>query len=125
MKIVICGSISFAKDMLELGNALEKLDHEVILPDNLEKYTRGEIKVEDKWKKKDKDLIKEHYNHIKDSDAVLIVNKNKKGIKNYFGGNSLMEMGFAHVLGKKIFLLNPAPTDLNYSDEIMAMNPII
>lgn len=33
-------------------------------------------------------------------------------------------MAFAHVLNKKIFLLNPIP-QINYSDEIEAMNPII
>jgi predicted RNA-binding protein with PUA domain len=33
-------------------------------------------------------------------------------------------MGFAYVLGKKIFLVNPIP-DLNYKDEIKAMNPIV
>jgi predicted RNA-binding protein with PUA domain len=33
-------------------------------------------------------------------------------------------MGFAHALGKKIFLLQGIP-DLSYRDEIMAMKPII
>jgi len=32
-------------------------------------------------------------------------------------------MGFAHVLHKKIFLLNDIP-DLSYTDEISAMRPI-
>ncbi len=33
-------------------------------------------------------------------------------------------MAFAHVLGKKIFLLNSIPK-MSYSDEIEAMKPII
>lgn len=33
-------------------------------------------------------------------------------------------MGFAYVLKKKIFLLNPIP-ELSYSDEIKAMKPIV
>lgn len=34
------------------------------------------------------------------SDAILVLNYDKKGIKNYIGGNTLMEMGFAHVHDK-------------------------
>ncbi len=33
-------------------------------------------------------------------------------------------MGFAHVLDRKIFLLNDIP-DISYTDEIRAMKPII
>jgi predicted RNA-binding protein with PUA domain len=33
-------------------------------------------------------------------------------------------MGFAHVLGKKIFLLNDIP-EISYKDEIKMMQPII
>jgi len=48
----------------------------------------------------------------------------KNGIGNYIGGNTLIEMAFAHVLNKKIFLLNPVP-EISYKDEIIAMQPII
>ena len=37
---------------------------------------------------------------------------------------SRLEMGFAHVLGKKIFLLNGIP-DMHYKDEIRAMQPVV
>ena len=41
------------------------------------------------------------------------------------GGNTLMEVGFAHVLNQKIFMLNQIP-DMPYcKTEIMAVNPII
>ncbi len=36
-----------------------------------------------------------------------------------------MEMGFAHVNGKKIFLLNPIPEDVPYTDEIKAMADVV
>jgi predicted RNA-binding protein with PUA domain len=52
------------------------------------------------------------------------VNITKNGIKNYVGGNALIEMAYAHVLDKKIYLLNPVP-DMNYKDEIEAMSPTI
>ena len=74
--------------------------------------------------KVENNLIKHYFNEIKKNDALLIVNITKKGIKNYIGGNSFLEMGFAHVLDKKIFLLNDIPK-IGYKDEIIAMNPII
>jgi predicted RNA-binding protein with PUA domain len=36
-----------------------------------------------------------------------------------------MEIGFAHVLNKKIFLMNPIPDIEYYSSEIAAVAPII
>ena len=59
-------------------------------------------------------------NKIVDSDAIVVLNFDKNGISNYIGGNTLMEMGFAHVHHKKVFLLNPVP-DIGYRDEIEAM----
>ena len=52
------------------------------------------------------------------------MNYEKRGIKNYIGGNVFLEIGFAHVLGKKIFLLNEIP-DMFYKDEIESMDPIV
>lgn len=42
----------------------------------------------------------------------------------YIGGNSFLEMGFAHVLNKEIFLLNKIPESL-FKDELVAMQPVI
>ena len=36
-----------------------------------------------------------------------------------------MEIGFAHVNDKKIFLLNPVPEDVPYVDEIKAMADVV
>lgn len=63
------------------------------------------------------------FHRNKKVDAVLIVNNEKNEIPSYVGGNGLIEMAFAHVLGKKIFLWNSIPK-MNYTDEIEAMNPI-
>lgn len=70
------------------------------------------------------DAIKVHFEKIKNSDGILVLNFEKKGVKNYIGGAVLMEIGLAHFLGKKIFLLNPIP-EVNYRDEIMAMTPVV
>jgi len=55
---------------------------------------------------------------------VLVANVERKGVKGYIGGNSFLEMGFAFVLNKPIYLLHEIP-DINYKDEIEAMIPII
>ena len=124
MKITICGSMAFAKDMLEIKQKLEEQNHIVIVPTNTDKYANGTIDVENKWEKIELDVIRAYFEEIKKTDSILVINKDKNNIKNYVGGNSLIEMAFAHVLNKKIFLLNPVP-QINYSDEIEAMNPVI
>ncbi len=53
-----------------------------------------------------------------------MINLTKKGIDNYIGGNTFLEMGFAYVLAKKIFLWQDIP-EMIYTDEIKAMQPII
>lgn len=65
-----------------------------------------------------------YYEEIGKNDAILVLNNEKNEISGYIGGNSLIEMGFAIVLNKKIFLLNDIP-NIGYSDEIEAMKPII
>ena len=110
--------------MIEIKDKLTLFGHEIILPKNAEKYANGTIDVENKLEKIQLDVIRAYFEEIKNTDAVLIINKDKNNIQNYIGGNSLIEMAFAHVLNKKIFLLNSIPK-MNYSDEIEAMKPII
>jgi len=124
MKITICGSMAFAKEILEIKQKLEKQNHIVVIPANTDKYAQGIINIENKWEKLELDVFRTYFEEIKKTDAILIINKDKNNIKNYIGGNSLIEMAFAHVLNKKIFLLNPIP-QMSYSDEIEAMTPIV
>jgi hypothetical protein len=53
------------------------------------------------------------------------LNHDKNGISNYIGGNSFLEMGFAYVQNKKIFLLNGIPDIALIRQEIEAMTPIV
>ncbi|MFA5050594.1 MAG: hypothetical protein WC499_00550 [Patescibacteria group bacterium] len=124
MKIAICGSIAFSKEILETQKILEAKGLIAIAPKDILKYAEGEVNHEDKWSKIEGDVFKEYFEEIKKCDAILVINKDKQGIKNYIGGNSLIEMAFAHILNKKIFLLNQIPK-MNYTDEIEAMKPII
>jgi len=124
MRIAICGSMEFAKEMVEIGQKLEDLGHAVLLPKDAAEYVAGAKRLESKWAKIEGDLIKNYYKGIKERDAVLIVNMTKNGIENYVGGNALIEMAFGHVLSKKVYLLNSIPT-MSYSDEIGAMRPVV
>ncbi len=132
MKITICGSSVFGEQMLEYQKKLNDLGHEGIVhpdykllldgekEDVMDQMTNGEH-----YKAKmAQGYIMWYYNAICESDAILILNFDKKGIKNYIGGNTLMEAGFAYVNKKKIFVLNPLP-DISYSDEIKAMGGVI
>jgi predicted RNA-binding protein with PUA domain len=129
MKIVICGSMIFSKKMLEIKCMLEKSGHIIVVPEDTEKY--AEIGYSDKEtgesvaNKIKGDLIRDYYNKIKDSDAVLIINETKNNLVGYIGGNSFLEMAFGHVLNKKVFILNELPEKSQYIDEIIAIQPII
>ena len=128
MKIVICGSMIFSKKMIEIGNELTDAGHEIVLPRRSEKYAKlgiSDNEIGESAKNKiESNLIQDYFEKIKNSDAILAVNYDKNGIKNYIGGNTFLEMGFAHVLNKKIYLLNSIP-EMGYKDEIVAMQPII
>lgn len=69
-------------------------------------------------------LMNKHFRKIDDSDAILVVNDDKNGVKNYIGGNTLIEIAYAYAQGLEIFLLNDVP-EISYSDEINGMHPII
>lgn len=135
MKIAICTSIYFTREVKDIEEKLSKMGHQVEIPLYSQKILNGEISFEEYHSIKDKegdqkfretsgeDLIKHYFNIIKDCDAILVLNLSKNGVNNYIGGNTLLEMGFAYVLEKKIFLFNGIP-DVNYKDEIKAMNPL-
>jgi hypothetical protein len=133
MKITICGSVKFAKEIVDIYHQLEKLGHEPIIHKEMFAIADGTAKeIIDGIKggehheiKRKYNFIKAWYNFIVNSDAILVCNFDKKGIKNYIGGNTLMEMGFAHVNDKKVFLLNPIPEDVPYVDEIKAMADVV
>lgn len=133
MKITIVASIQFSIEMLHVRNELTKLGHTVFIPLSTEKIANGKLTLEEYMQEKDAhgdlkfreegpDLIKNHYKKILDSDAILVLNFEKKNIPNYIGGNGLMELGFAHVNDKKISLLNDIP-NMSYTDEIQSMHP--
>ncbi|MDD2516280.1 MAG: hypothetical protein PHF46_04770 [Candidatus Gracilibacteria bacterium] len=141
MIITICSSIDFSPKIIEVKTKLEKMGHTVNIPYFTQKMIDGEMTYEEYLESKEKnggdillrksqqvDMIKRYWNLIKNSDAILVLNLEKKGIENYIGGSTLMEIGFAYGHDKKIFLFNPIPQKserIHYVDEILDAKPIV
>ena len=140
MTIAIVASIDFTPKIQEIADRLSKDGHKIDIPFTSQRIIDGELTLKEFIAEKKKngdglfreaaknkikdDLIIRYYNKIKGCNAILVLNFEKKGIANYVGGNALIEMAFAHVLGKKIYLLNDIP-DMPYTDELVAMQPIV
>ncbi|RLG17804.1 hypothetical protein DRN62_00220 [Nanoarchaeota archaeon] len=136
MKITICSSAFFARESYELKKKLEEEGHVVfIYPKEVEISGRS-VPIEEFYEMRKKELtegllevkarlIEEHIKRIERSDAILVLNLDKKGKEGYIGGNTFMEIAIAFYLGKKIFLWKEPSKDLPYYEEIMTMKPII
>ncbi|MDO8510993.1 MAG: hypothetical protein Q7S55_02405 [Nanoarchaeota archaeon] len=128
MKITICGSLQFATEMKKIQKELENKGHQILMPQSV---IEGQSK-EYSRSLKEKDLaqftefiggrIKLHTSKIGRSDAILVLNYDKDGKRNYIGPNTFLEMGFAFVTGKKIFTINPISNDDKH-DELISMDP--
>jgi nucleoside 2-deoxyribosyltransferase len=132
--------VEFTPKIIEIKKELESKGHKVNIPYFTQKIIDGEMSYEDYMREKEgskgdinirkrqnTDMIKRYWNFIESSDAILVLNIEKKGIKDYIGGSTLMEMGFAYGHNKKIFLFNKIPQRserIHYVDEIMDMHPI-
>jgi hypothetical protein len=135
MRITICGSVNFAEEMKRIKRELENGGHEVVLPWSICEFGLNSHEDADRLKERQdyidgikQDATIRHFDEIKNCDAVLIVNMEKGGIKNYIGGATLAEIMFAFYFKKKIFFLNPIPTDkrlMFFLDELSAVRPVI
>jgi predicted RNA-binding protein with PUA domain len=116
------------KKILEIKEALEEMEIETFVSNDVLEYNKKKTVDKDEFNSSDqktmKDLIRLYYKEIEKADAILVVDEEKNNIKNYIGANTFLEIGFAHVLEKRIFLLNPIP-EITYSDEIVAMKPMV
>lgn len=145
MKITLCGSIGFYKEMESARDGLRKLGYEVKIPElalEVPQEFGGGKKVyfgqyieqnggidafpskHEIWNLKE-GAIRDHYKKLDWCDAILVVNPEKRGVQGYVGGNTLIEIGVAFYLKKKIYLLNPVSSELSYKQEIMGMKPTI
>jgi len=114
MKIIICGSMKFLREMASLKKELEKKGHKIIIPLPDESYSHGNnIK---------RQAMEDFNNNLKDADAILVANYDKNDRACHIGINSIMEIGMAFNRKKKIFVLNKIPKECE--DELKAINVI-
>ena len=136
MKVTICGSINFAEEMLRIRDELERMGHEVFIPNSIKDFSIKNDGDARRFKANRERYIGElkprytmdHFKLVEKSDAILVVNMEKNGIDNYIGGATFAEVMLAFYLGKKIFLLNPVPSDSRLAvmrDEIESVKPFV
>jgi len=131
MKVMISGSMAFAKEMVVVKKQLEDIGYEVQLPFETEVHIENPLFVENLNDNLqyciNNDVIHKSFDFITISDAVLVLNYPRKGIDGYIGASTLMEIAIAYHLRKKIFLLYEIPdyNTIRWAHEIAIMQPKI
>lgn len=125
MRIFIICSKSMYGYIPQIKQELELKGNDITLP-NCYDAPETESKYRDtkehsKWKG---EMIKHSEIVISGVDAVLVLNYDKNGVKNYIGGATFLEMYDAFRLGKQIYLINDIPEGI-LKDEIIGFNPLI
>lgn len=127
MKIFITASKSAYGKVAAIKEELEAAGHSVTSPNGydtpdaeagMQQQTPEEYAT---WKA---EMIREDGRIIQAHDAILVLNMDKNGVKNYIGGATFLEMFKAFDAGKKIFLYNPLP-ELAYTDELVGLLPVV
>lgn len=128
MKIALCHSMQYSEKAKEVQAWFAARGHDAFPS----KFTNAFIGLNDEEKevlklkqKYEHDAIREHWNIINECDVILVLNYDKHGIPGYIGGNSFLEMGFAYVLNKPLYVLNEIPEMPYYKTEIIGMKPIV
>jgi hypothetical protein len=128
MKIGVVGSMQYTEKMITLCDQLNKMGHDAFVTSLATPFIGKTDEEKEKIKldqKMHSDAIREFWRMMQGADAILVANYDKHGIANYIGGNTFLEIGFAHVLEQKIFMLNPIPKMPYYETEIVAMQPTV
>jgi hypothetical protein len=117
----------FAKEMQEAQKNLEALGHQAdISPDTQACIENPNLNM-DLEHCLASNIDKSCFQLIADSDAILVLNYSKNGMNGYVGGATLMEIGLARHLDKKVFILHDLPSEdeLRYVLEIKLVRPVI
>lgn len=127
MKIYLSCSKDFFDEVDQIKKQLEVLGHFVTPPNGWnDSKSEALIRQLDKkqyvsWKA---EMLRKNIDFVANNDAVLILNFNKNGVKDYIGGSTFLEAFKAFELGRKIFLYNPIPKG-SLSDELTGFAPSI
>ena len=132
--ITICSSAAFFKQAVDVQDQLEKFGFEVIVPATATRMKESgdfDVSHHKTWfadandYHKKAQLMRAHFEEVEKGDAILVLNYEKHGVKNYIGGNVLMEMAIAFWLKKPIFIMNEMPEESAFEEEIRGMEPIL
>src|SRR3989338_6692916 len=127
MKIFLCCSRYLYPKIPPIREQLENAGHLITLPNSYDNPGKEEaMKLEGaqahvQWKS---GMIRLQKEKVEANEAILVLNLEKNGMKNYIGGATFLEIFKAFELGRKIFLLNPIPDSI-FRDELLAIQPIV
>jgi len=125
MKIFISTSARFYDQVGVFISQLEQFGYEVIPPNGYgEKIDEDDIKrglSHQQWKEA---MLRRDIELVESCDAILVLNFEKSGRKDYVGASAFLELFKAFELNKKRYLLNPIPEG-GFADELIGMNPTI
>lgn len=92
--VTICGSMKFKDKMIQVAKELEIKNKYVVIQC---------VYSNDKFSEEDQQILANlHYNKIKISDAIYVVNVN-----GYIGSSTSKEIEYAKKLGKEVMYLEP------------------
>lgn len=127
MKILIICSKAFYKDIAPIKEKLEQMGHTIELPNS---YYMPDAE-KNSWELGEKEhaefkakMFRMSAERIATMDAVLTLNFDKNGKKNYIGGATFLEIYEAFMKDKKIYLYNDIPEGMLY-DEISGFSPVV
>lgn len=121
MKICICCSLTFTHEVIEIGKMLERLGHEVLLPNGVINHLIEQPDFDPIKVKVETNSWHLHIDKIRSSDAVLVCNFLKNCIPGYIGANTYSEITAANYFDKPIFALFPLPDQPYINEEIRSL----
>ena len=129
MKIFIICSKAFYSEVAHIKEKLESMGHTIIVPNSYNDYLNGTNCEQEAYKAGNHAEFKARMfrmskERIQNIDAVLTLNFDKNGQKNYIGGATFLELYEAFMANKKIYLYHEIPEGM-LKDEINGFSPIV
>ena len=127
MRIFVICSKAFYKNIPPIKEKLEEMGHTIELPNSYyeldDEKNACDLGSDEHTKFKSK-MLKMSSERMWRMDAVLTLNFDKDGKKNYIGGATFLELYEAFMQDKKIFLYNDIPEGMLF-DEISGFSPVV
>ncbi|MGD0477791.1 MAG: hypothetical protein ABSB29_06470 [Nitrososphaerales archaeon] len=116
--VVICSSMEFIPEIRKWRALLNRLGYRVFTP-HLVDHRKARKTYEEILALKQQDALR-HFHRIRDANLVLVLNYDNHGIRNYVGGAVFAEIAVATFLKKPVYLVNPIPEGMPFTEELQA-----